>query len=46
MKGGRKEMFKIFKEALRIDSNNKGGDEEVHEIKYGKWKDSNRTLFG
>ena len=43
MKGGRKEMFKIFKEALRIDAKNKGGDAKAHEIKYGKCKDTNRT---
>ena len=36
-------MFKIFKEALSIDAKNKGGDEKAHEIKYGKWKDTNRT---
>ena len=43
MKGGRKEMFKIFKEALRIDAKNKGGVVEAHGIKYGKWKDTKRT---
>ena len=43
MKGGRKEMFKIFKEVLRINSKNEGGFAEVHGIKYGKWKDTNRT---
>ena len=43
MKRGKKEMFKIFKEALSIDSKNKGGDEKAHDIKYGKQKDTNRT---
>ena len=42
MKGGRKEMFKIFKETLSIESKNIG-DEKVHEIKYGKWKYTNGT---
>ena len=41
MKGGRKEMFEIFKEALRIDAKNRGGDVKVHEIKYGKWQETN-----
>ena len=36
-------MFKIFKKALRIDAKNKGGDAKAHEIKYGKWKYTNRT---
>ena len=36
-------MFKIFKEALMIDVKNKEGDAKVHEIQYGKWKDTNRT---
>ena len=35
-------MFKIFKGALMIDAKNKGGDEKSHDIKYGKWKDTNR----
>ena len=43
MKGGRKDMFKIFKEAPRIDDKNKEGDEKEHEIKYGKWKGTNWT---
>ena len=43
MKGGKKEMFKIFKKALSIDSKNKGGYSEAHYIKYGKWHDTNRT---
>ena len=43
MKGGRKD---IFKEALSIDAKSKGGDETAHDIKYGKWHDTNRTLFG
>ena len=43
MKGGRKEMFKIFKEAMMIDAKNKEGDKKSHEIKYGKWKKTNRT---
>ena len=43
MKGGRKEMFKIFKEALSIDAKKKEGDAEAQEIKYGKWNDTNRT---
>ena len=43
MKGGKKEMFKIFKEALSIDAKNKGGDIEAHEIKYGEWYDKNKT---
>ena len=38
MKGGEKEMFKIFKEDLSIDAKKKGGYEKAHEIKYGKWK--------
>ena len=42
MKGGRKEMFKIFKEDSSIDGKIKGRDEKAHEIKYGKWKDTNR----
>ena len=33
MKGGKNEMFTIFKEDLSIDSKNKGGDAEAHEIK-------------
>ena len=33
MKGGNKEMFKIFKKDLSIDSKNKGGYAEAHEIK-------------
>ena len=41
MKGGRKEMFEIFKESLSFDSKNKGG--EAHKIKYGEWYDTNRT---
>ena len=43
MKRGKKEMFKIFKEALSIDSNNRVGYAEVHDIKYGKCNDTNRT---
>ena len=43
MKQGRKEMFKIFKEALGIDSKNTRGDLKAHKIKYGKWKDTNRA---
>ena len=39
----RKEMFKIFKEDLRNDAKNIGGDVKSHEIKYGKWKETNRT---
>ena len=42
-KGGRKEMFKIFKEDLSIYAKNRGGDEKQHEIKYGKWKYTSRT---
>ena len=41
MKGGRKEI-KIFQEALSIDANKKGGYEKARDIKYGKWKDTNR----
>ena len=41
MKGGKKEMFKIFKEDLRIDAKIMRGDVKAHEIKYGKWKDTN-----
>ena len=33
MKGGNKEMFKIFKKALSIDAKNKRGYSEAHEIK-------------
>ena len=33
MKGGKNEMFTIFKEFMGIDANNKGGDSEEHEIK-------------
>ena len=40
MKGGRKD---IFKEALRIDAKNTGGDVKAQVIKYGKWKETNRT---
>ena len=43
MKGGTNEMFKIFKEDLSIDAKNKGGDARAHEIKYGKWKATDRT---
>ena len=43
MKGGRKDMLKIFKEASRIDANNKGGDAKSHEIKYGKWYEIHNT---
>ena len=43
MKGGRKEMLKIFKEDLMIDAKNKGGDAEEHEIKYGKSYDTHKT---
>ena len=43
MKGGNKEMFKIFNEDLRIDAKNKGGDAESHEIKYGEWYKTNKT---
>ena len=43
MKGEKKEMFKIFKKALSIDAKNKGGYGKAHEIKYGKWKNTNRT---
>ena len=32
MKGGNKEMFKIFKKALSIDAKKKGGYAEAHEI--------------
>ena len=39
-------MFKIFKEALSIDAKNKGGGAEAHEIKYGKWENTRRNLFG
>ena len=46
MKGGKKEMFKIFKEVLNIEAKNKGGDVEAHDINYGKWHDTNMTLFG
>ena len=45
MKGGNKEMFKIFKKALSIDAKNNGGYIEAHDIKYGKWNDTNKTLF-
>ena len=43
MKRGKKEMFKIFKKALSIDAKNKGGYVKAHDIKYDKWKDTNRT---
>ena len=43
MKGGKKEMLKIFKESLSIDAKNKEGDAKAHDIKYGKWHDTNRT---
>ena len=43
MKGGNKEMLKIFKEDLSIDAKNKGGDVKAHDIKNGKWHDTNRT---
>ena len=43
MKGGKKEMFQILKEALSIDATKKRGYEKSHEMKYGKWKDTNRT---
>ena len=33
MKGGKKEMFTIFKEVLSIDAKKKGHDVEAHEIK-------------
>ena len=36
-------MFKIFQEALIIDSKNKGGDAEAHDIKYGKCHETNMT---
>ena len=36
MKGGGKEMFKIFKEALSIDAKNNGGDAYVDDINYVK----------
>ena len=42
MKRGRKDMFKIFKEALSIGANNKERDAEVHDIKYGEWYDKNK----
>ena len=44
MKGGKNEMFTIFKKALSIDAKNKGGDTEAHEIKYGEWYDTNNNL--
>ena len=43
MKGGKKEMLKIFKEALRIDAKNTGGYVKAQEIKYGKWKDTKKN---
>ena len=42
MKGGKKEMFKIFMEVMSIDAKNKGGYSEAHEIKQGKWYDTNK----
>ena len=32
MKGGKNEMFTIFKEVLSIDAKKKGGDSEENEI--------------
>ena len=43
MKGGRKEMFKIFKEAPSIDAKNTRGDVKAQLIKYGKCKDTDRN---
>ena len=43
MKGGKKDMFKIFKEALSIDAKNKGGDAEAHAINYAEWYDKIKT---
>ena len=36
-------MFKIFKQALRIDAKNKGGVVEVHGINYGECYDTIMT---
>ena len=43
MKGGNKEMFKIFKKTLSIDAKNKGGYVEAHEMKKVKWYDTNNA---
>ena len=40
---GKNEMFTIFKKALSIDAKNKEGYAEAHEIKYGKWYDTNKA---
>ena len=32
MKGGKNEMFTIFKNDMSIDAKKKGGDAEAHEI--------------
>ena len=45
MKGGKNEMFTIFKKALSIDAKNKAGDAKAHQMNYGKWKHTNRTIW-
>ena len=43
MKGGKNEMFTVFKKALSIEAKKKGVYDEEHEIKYGKWYDTNKA---
>ena len=43
MKGGNKEMFKIFKKAMSIDAKKKGGYDEAHEINQDKCHDTNKV---